>query len=341
MSKIKVGINGFGRIGRNAFKIANERNDLEIVAVNDLAPAEDLAYLLQYDTNYGTYSGKVEVTKDGIKVNDKIIKVLSQADNKKLPWEQLGVEIVLEATGKFTTYQKAKDHLAAGAKRVVITAPSSCKEVDTLIIGVNDDQVPNASKVVSNGSCTTNSVAPVLAILDEEMGVKKSLLTTIHSYTSDQPLQDEPRPNLRYSRAGAKNLVPATTGAIGATARALPYFTNKLDGLAVRVPTSSVSLSDLTVLLERRTSVDELNQLFSAMAKEPFYRGIVGVTTEPLVSSDFIGNSYSAVIDLSLTKVVGGDLAKIMVWYDNEWGYSNRAVELMADVGRVLHRQGE
>ncbi len=340
MGKIRVAINGFGRIGRNAFKIAQERNDIEIVAVNDLTSAEDLAYLLKYDSNYGTYAGEIKVEKNNLIINGNEIKIFKQADAKKLPWKEMGVEVVLESTGKFTTFEKAKDHLEAGAKRVVISAPSESPQIDTLMIGVNDDKIESSSLVVSNASCTANSVAAVLSILDEEIGVKKSMLTSIHSYTSDQPLQDAPSDNLRYSRAGAKNLVPTETGAISATAKAIPYFKNRLEGLAVRVPVSNVSISDLTILFERKVTVTELNDLFKKMADEPFYRGIIGVTDEPLVSTDFIGNSYSATIDLSLTKVVDGDLAKIMIWYDNEWGYSNRLVELVADIGRDLHRRG-
>ena len=340
MGKIRVAINGFGRIGRNAFKIAQERNDIEIVAVNDLTSAEDLAYLLKYDSNYGTYAGDVRVEKDKLIINGIEVKILNQVDAKKLPWKDMGVEVVLESTGQFTSYEKAKDHLAAGAKRVVISAPSNSPEIDTLMIGVNDDKIESSSPIVSNASCTANSVAAIMAILDEEIGVKKSMLTSIHSYTSDQPLQDSPSANLRYSRAGAKNLVPTETGAINATTRAVPFYKNRFEGLAVRVPTSNVSISDLTILFERKVTVQELNDLFKKMADEPFYRGIVGVTDEPLVSTDFIGNSYSAVVDLSLTKVVDGDMAKIMIWYDNEWGYSNRLVELVADIGRDLHRQG-
>lgn len=340
MGKIRVAINGFGRIGRNAFKIAQERNDIEIVAVNDLTSAEDLAYLLKYDSNYGTYAGDIKIEKDKLIINGTEVKVLNQADAKKLPWKDMGVEVVLESTGQFTTYEKAKDHLAAGAKRVVISAPSNSPEIDTLMIGVNDDKIESSSPIVSNASCTANSVAAIMAILDEEIGVKKSMLTSIHSYTSDQPLQDSPSANLRYSRAGAKNLVPTETGAINATTRAVPFYKNRFEGLAVRVPTSNVSISDLTILFERKVTVQELNGLFKKMADEPFYRGIVGVTDEPLVSTDFIGNSYSAVVDLSLTKVVDGDMAKIMIWYDNEWGYSNRLVELVTDIGRDLHRRG-
>ena len=340
MGKIRVTINGFGRIGRNAFKIAQERNDIEIVAVNDLTSAEDLAYLLKYDSNYGTYAGDIKIEKDKLIINGTEVKVLNQADAKKLPWKDMGVEVVLESTGQFTSYEKAKDHLAAGAKRVVISAPSNSPEIDTLMIGVNDDKIESSSPIVSNASCTANSVAAIMAILDEEIGVKKSMLTSIHSYTSDQPLQDSPSANLRYSRAGAKNLVPTETGAINATTRAVPFYKNRFEGLAVRVPTSNVSISDLTILFERKVTVQELNGLFKKMADEPFYRGIVGVTDEPLVSTDFIGNSYSAVVDLSLTKVVDGDMAKIMIWYDNEWGYSNRLVELVTDIGRDLHRRG-
>ena len=340
MGKVRVAINGFGRIGRNAFKIAHERSDIDIVAINDLTSAEDLAYLLKHDSNYGTYAEKVQFEKDKLIVNSKEIKIISQPDPTKLPWSSMGVEVVLESTGQFTDYGQAKKHLDSGAKRVVVSAPTNSSEIDTLMLGVNDDKIEASSPIVSNASCTANSIAPILAILDEEIGVKKSMLTSIHSYTADQPLLDTPRASLRYSRSGAKNLVPTDTGAIGAVANAIPYYRNKFEGLAVRVPNTSASLSDLTVLFERPTTVEELNNLFKKSAEEPYYQGIVAITEEQLVSSDFVGNSHSAIVDLSLTKVVDGDLAKIMIWYDNEWGYSNRLVELVADIGRDLHRQG-
>lgn len=336
MSQTKLGINGFGRIGRNAFKIAFERSDLEIVAINDLTDTKTLAYLLKHDSNYGTYQHEVSYDDTNIIVDGKPIKVLAEKDPAALPWGDLGVELVIESTGFFTAKEDAEKHITAGAKRVVISGPSKSEGVDTIVLGANEDKIEGASHVISNASCTTNSLGAVMAILDAEFGVEKSLLTTVHSYTASQAIQDAPKKDLREGRNGAENIVPTTTGAAIAVTKTLPQLEGKFDGLSIRVPTPVVSISDVTALLSRDVTVEEINAAFKKAAAEPFYQGILGVSEEPLVSRDYIGNSHSGVVDLLLTKVVGGNLIKIAVWYDNEWGYSNRLVELVADVGKGL-----
>lgn len=338
MSQTKLAINGFGRIGRNAFKIAFERSDLEIVAINDLTDTKTLAYLLKHDSNYGTYANDVSYDDTGIIVKGNHIKVLAERDPTLLPWADLGVELVIESTGFFTDKDGASKHITAGAKRVIISGPTKSEGVDTIVIGANEDSIEGATEVISNASCTTNSLGAVMAILDSEFGVQKSLLTTVHSYTASQSLQDAPNKDLREGRNAAENIVPTTTGAAIAVTKTLPQLAGKFDGLSIRVPTPVVSISDITVLLGKDATVEEINAVFKKAADEPFYQGILGVSEEPLVSRDYIGNSHSGVVDLLLTKVVGGNLAKIMVWYDNEWGYSNRLVELVADVGRTLHK---
>ncbi len=339
MTAAKLGINGFGRIGRNAFKIAFERKDLEIVAINDLTDTKTLAYLLKHDSNYGTYQHEVGSDETGIIVDGKHIKVLAEKDPSVLPWGDLGVELVIESTGFFTAKEDAEKHIVGGgAKRVIISGPSKSEGVDTIVLGANDDKVGSATDVISNASCTTNSLGAVMAILDEEFGVEKSLLTTVHSYTASQAIQDAPKKDLREGRNGAENIVPTTTGAAIAVTKTLPQLEGKFDGLSIRVPTPVVSISDVTALLSKDVTVEEVNAVFKKAAKEPFYQGILAVSEEPLVSRDYIGNSHSGTVDLLLTKVVGGNLIKIAVWYDNEWGYSNRLVELTADIGKGLHK---
>lgn len=336
MSKTKIAINGFGRIGRNAFKIAWERSDLEIVAINDLTDTKTLAYLLKHDSNYGTYEHEVSSDDMGITVNGQHVAVLAERDPSLLPWGDLGVELVIESTGFFTDKEGAGKHIEAGAKRVVISGPTKSDGVDTIVLGANEDKIGSATEVISNASCTTNSLAAVMAVLDAEFGVEKSLLTTVHSYTASQALQDAPKKDLREGRNAAENMVPTTTGAAIAVTKTLPQLVGKFDGLSIRVPTPVVSISDVTALLSRDVTVEEINDAFKRAAEQPFYQGILGVSEEPLVSRDYIGNSHSGIVDLLLTKVVGGNLIKIAVWYDNEWGYSNRLVELVADVGRTL-----
>lgn len=337
--KTKVAINGFGRIGRNAFKIAFARDDIEVVAVNDLTDTKTLAYLLKHDTNYGTYDQEVGHDDENIIVAGQKIRVLAEKDPTQLPWGDMGVDVVIESTGRFTDKDGASMHLTAGAKRVVISGPTKSDGVDTVVLGANDDSLKNATPVLSNASCTTNSLGAVMAVLDSEFGVEKSMLTTVHSYTASQVVQDAPAKDLREGRNAAENIVPTTTGAAIAVTLTLPQLKDKFDGVSVRVPTPVVSLSDVTALLKRSVTVEELNEAFKKAANEPYYQGILGVSEEPLVSSDYIGNSHSGIVDLLLTKVVGGNLVKVMVWYDNEWGYSNRLVEVVADTGRLLHTQ--
>ena len=336
--KTRVAINGFGRIGRNAFKIAFDRTDLEIVAINDLTDTKTLAYLLKHDSNYGEYDKEVGFDEQNIIVAGKPVRVLAEKDPAALPWKDMKVDLVIESTGRFTDKEGAELHIKAGAARVVISGPTKSDGVDTIVLGANDDKLGDASHVISNASCTTNSLGAVMAILDAEFGVEKSLLTTVHSYTASQALQDAPNKDLREGRNAAENIVPTTTGAAVAVTLTLPQLKGKFDGLSIRVPTPVVSLSDITALLKKDTTVDEINNAFKKATTNPYYQGILAISEEPLVSSDYIGNSHSGIVDLLLTKVVGGNLVKIMVWYDNEWGYSNRLVEVVADTGKFLHK---
>lgn len=336
--KTRVAINGFGRIGRMAFRIMAERKDVEVVGINDLTDTRTLAHLLKHDTNYGEFLHKVDFDEKHIVVDGTKIPVLSEKDPKELPWKDLNVDVVVESTGRFTTTELASSHIKAGAKKVVISAPAKDDETATLVIGANEEKLEEAGDIISNASCTTNSIAAVMAIMELEFGVEKAMLTTVHSYTATQVLQDGPSKDLREARAAAQNLVPTTTGAAKAVALTVTSLKNKFDGLSVRVPTSVVSLSDVTMVLKRNTTIDEINEVFKKQVKEPYYVGILAVSEEPLVSSDYIGNSYSGTVDLLLTNVVDGNLAKVVVWYDNEWGYSNRLVEMVADVGKILHK---
>lgn len=339
--KTRIAINGFGRIGRNAFKIAAARSDIEIVAVNDLTDTKTLAYLLKHDSNYGTYDQEVSFDDKHLIVAGHKIVVLAERDPAALPWKDMEVDVVIESTGFFTDKDGASKHITAGAQRVVISGPTKSEGVDTIVLGANDDKLEGSTEVISNASCTTNSLGAVMAILEGEFGVEKSLLTTVHSYTASQALQDAPKKDLREGRNAAENIVPTTTGAAIAVTLALPQLKGKFDGLSIRVPTPVVSLSDITALLKRSVSVEEVNEAFKQAANEPFYQGILAVSEEPLVSSDYIGNSHSGTVDLALTKVVGGNLIKVMVWYDNEWGYSNRLVEVVADTGKHLHKKSD
>jgi glyceraldehyde 3-phosphate dehydrogenase len=339
MPRTKVAINGFGRVGRNAFKIALARSDVEVVAVNDLTDTKTLAYLLKHDSNYGTYDKEVKSDEHHLIVEGHKVLVSAEMDPAKLPWKEHEIDVVIESTGRFTKIEDASLHLKAGAKRVVISGPSKSDGVDTIVLGANEDKLEGATEVMSNASCTTNSLGAVMAILDEAFGVEKSLLTTVHSYTASQALQDAPKKDVREGRNAAENLIPTTTGAAVLVAKTLPQLSDKFDGLSIRVPTPVVSISDVTALLKRNTTVEEINEVFKKAAKEPYFQGILDVSEEPLVSSDYIGNSHSGTVDLLLTKVVDGNLVKVMVWYDNEWGYSNRLVEVVADVGQMLHKK--
>ena len=331
MSK-KIAINGFGRIGRNAFKLAFERDDIEVVAINDLTDTKTLAHLLKHDSTYGTYHHDVSYDDNSIFVAGKQIRVLAEKDPALLPWEEFGVDVVIEATGLFVQPEKARAHINAGAKKVVISAPAKGEGAKFIVLGVNEHELTREDDIISNASCTTNCIAPVMAILEREFGIEKSLMTTVHSYTASQRILDAPAKDLREARSAAENIVPTTTGAAIATAKVIPSLVGKFDGLSVRVPTAVVSLSDITAVLKKNTTKEEINEVFKRAAADPFYQGILTVTEEPLVSTDFRGNSHSSIVDLELTNVVGGNLVKIVAWYDNEWGYSNRLVEIVADV---------
>lgn len=331
---VKIAINGFGRIGRNAFKILLERRDVEVVAVNDLTDTKTLSKLLKYDSSYGIYDKRVGYDEENLLVNTRKIRVFAESDPSKLPWKKLGVDVVIESTGFFTDPAKARAHIDAGAKKVVISAPAKGEGAKTIVIGVNDDEVTADDVILSNASCTTNCIAPVMKILEDNFGIEKAMMTTVHSYTASQRLQDAPAKDLREARAAAENIVPTTTGASKAAALTIPSLKGKFNGLSVRVPTPVVSLADITALVKRETTVEEINKVFKKAVKEPFYEGIVDVTEEELVSTDFRGNAHSSIVDLPLTDVVDGNLIKVVAWYDNEWGYSNRLVELAVDFGK-------
>lgn len=332
---VKIAINGFGRIGRQAFKIANERDDVEIVAINDLIDPKTLAHLLKYDSSYGAYHLPVEALDNKIKVGEREIAVYQETDPAALPWGQLGVDVVIESTGHFTDPAKAKAHLDAGARKVVISAPAKGEGAKTIVLGVNEETITPEDKIISNASCTTNCIAPIMKILEDAIGIEKAMMTTVHSYTASQRLQDAPAKDLREARAAAENIVPTTTGASKAAALTIPSLMGKFNGLSVRVPTPVVSLSDITCVTKREVTVEQVNGLLKKAAGEPYYQGILAVTDEPLVSTDLRGNSNSCIVDLSLTDVVGGNLLKVVAWYDNEWGYSNRLVELAAEFGKL------
>ncbi len=339
MSKVRVAINGFGRIGRNAFKILHARSDVEVIAVNDLTDNKTLAHLLKYDSNYPGHDWykSIDFNDDGLVVDGKTVHVFAEKEPASLPWGAHNIDVVIESTGFFVDPALAKAHVeGGGAKKVVISAPAKGEGAKTIVLGVNDDDIKAIGDVVSNASCTTNCITPVMAVLESAFGIEKAMMTTVHSYTASQKLQDAPAKDLREARAAAENIVPTTTGASIAAAKALPALEGVFGGLSVRVPTPVVSLADFVVLTKKDVTVEMVNEVFKKAAAEPFYQGILGVTEEELVSSDFIGNSHSSVVDLKLTNVVGGNLLKVVAWYDNEWGYSNRLVELTVDIGKSL-----
>jgi glyceraldehyde 3-phosphate dehydrogenase (phosphorylating) len=325
---IKVGINGFGRIGRNIMRAALGSKDLDFVAVNDLTSAETLAHLLKYDSILGNLDHKVTASGDSISVEGDTFKVLSHKDPAALPWKDLGVEVVFESTGLFTARDAAAKHLAAGAKRVIITAPAKGPDV-TLLMGVNHENYdPAKHQVVSNASCTTNCLAPVAKVLVEKFGIQKGWMTTIHSYTNDQQLLDLPHKDIRRARAAALSMIPTSTGAASAMGEVMPELKGKLDGFSMRVPTPNVSVVDLAVILEKNATAEEINAAFTEAANGKL-KNVLAVTNEQLVSVDFRKNPNSSIVDAPLTKVMGGNFAKVISWYDNEWGYSNRCVDLL------------
>ena len=326
---IKVGINGFGRIGRNIMRAAMGNAAIDFVAVNDITDTKTLAHLLKYDSILGNLDAAIEAGDGWISVNGDTFQVLSQKDPALLPWKDLGVDVVFEGTGKFTKREDAAKHIAAGAKRVIITAPATGPDA-SFVMGVNHELYdPAKHAVVSNASCTTNCLAPFVKVLHDSFGIKKGWMTTIHSYTNDQNLLDLPHKDLRRARAAAMSMIPTTTGAAKAVGEVLPVLKGKLDGFAMRVPTPNVSVVDLAVLVEKQTTADEVNAAFRAAAAGPL-RGILAVEDAPLVSIDFRGNSHSSIVDSAYTKVMDGDFVKVLSWYDNEWGYSVRCVDLVA-----------
>ncbi len=327
---VRVGINGFGRIGRNVFRAAYERGaDIEWLAVNDLVDPPTIAHLLKYDSNYGPFPGEVEATDTGLRVDGKEIRVLGERDPASLPWGELGADVVIESTGLFTDRENASKHLEAGAKKVVISAPATNPDV-TVALGVNFDDAYEREQhqVISNASCTTNCLAPVAKVLHDTVGIKHGLMTTIHAYTADQRLQDMPHRDLRRARAAAINLIPASTGAAKAIGLVIPELNGKLHGFAVRAPVPTGSVVDLTVETERETSVEEVNEAMKAAASGPL-QGILEYTEDPIVSSDIVRNPASSIFDSQLTAVMEGTMVKVVSWYDNEWGYSNRVADLV------------
>lgn len=323
-----IAINGFGRIGRSTLKAGFEKAGFHVVAINDLADTKTLAYLLKHDTSYGIYAKDVSFNGHHLIVDGKKILVLAEKDPAMLPWKKLKVDVVLECTGRFTDAEGLQKHLIAGAKAAILSAPAKGGGVPTYVIGVNEKKAGRDGRVMNMASCTTNCITPVAAILEEAFGVQKAMMTTIHAYTADQNLQDGPHHDLRRARAAAENVVPTTTGAAIAASEVIPSLQGLFDGLAIRVPVTVGSLSDLTFLLKKKTTVEQVNDVFTKAAKQARWHGIVEVTNEPIVSSDIVGNAASAIVDLSLTKVVDGDMVKVIAWYDNEWGYSNRLAEL-------------
>ncbi len=324
----RIGINGFGRIGRQVTKALRERyGDVELVAVNDLATPEENAHLFKYDSNYGIYPGTVGVDGDCIVIDGHRIQVLKEKDPAKLPWKDLGVDLVIESTGLFTDADKAKAHIEAGAKRVIISAPAKGEDI-TIVLGVNQDQYdPTKHFIVSNASCTTNCLAPVAKVLEDTFGIEKALMTTVHSYTNDQRILDVVHKDWRRARAAAINIIPTTTGAAKAVALTIPNLKGKFHGYALRVPTPTVSIIDLVGNLKRDATADEVNAAFKSAA-EGSMKGILGYTEEQLVSTDFKGDPRSSIVDSELTMVIGGNLFKVVAWYDNEWGYSSRVADL-------------
>jgi len=332
---VKVGINGFGRIGRNIMRAAMGHNDIDFVAVNDLTNAATLAHLLKYDSVLGNLEADVRATSDGITVAGDEFKVLSVKDPAQLPWKDLGVDIVVESTGIFTDRDGAAKHLAAGARKVMITAPAKKPDI-TVVLGVNDDKYdPSKHQIISNASCTTNCLAPLAKVIHERFTIKKAWMTTVHSYTNDQNLLDLPHKDLRRARAAALSIIPTTTGAAIAVGEVMPELKGKFDGIAMRVPTPNVSIVDLNALVEKKTSRDEVN---AALKEEACGRlkGILAVSDEPLVSIDFRRNPNSSIVDSAYTNVMDGDFVKVLSWYDNEWGYSSRCVDLVRRIAKSL-----
>lgn len=336
MAAPRIAINGFGRIGRAVIRIAKLRGHFDVVAVNDLAPADALAYNFKYDSVHGKYPGTVELKGDTLSIDGDPFKVLSEKDPAKLPWKELGVDYVIESTGKFRKIEELNHHLEAGARRVLITVPTKDYLESTVVLGVNDEVVTPDAKLISNASCTTNCAAPVAKVLHEGFGIRRGLLTTVHAYTADQRLVDTPHKDFRRSRHAALNIIPTSTGAAKAIGRVIPALAGKLDGLALRVPVPDGSVVDLTVELDKQVTAEQVNAAMQAAA-EGSLKGILEYSTDEIVSSDIVGNPASSIFDAPLTQVMGGNLVKVIAWYDNEWGYSNRVEDLIV---KVAHQDG-
>ena len=338
---IKIGINGFGRIGRQAFKIALEKPELEVVGINDLTSPEVLAHLLKYDSNYGRFNREISFDDTNIIIDGKKYPVSAEKEPKLLPWGKIGAQVILESTGRFTDSEKASAHLEAGAQRVIISAPAKDEGITpTIVLGANEDQYTDQA-IVSNASCTTNCITPVVAVLLAKFGIEKLMMSTIHSYTAEQNLVDGPPPggksnDMRRARAAAVNIIPTSTGAAISATQVFPELKGLFDGISFRVPTPVGSLSDFAILLKKKTTIEEVNQAFVEAAEHPLYKGKLVVSKEQLVSSDIVGNPASCVVDLSLTQVIDGDFIKVVAWYDNEFGYSNRLVEQAILVGKSI-----
>ncbi len=332
---VTIGINGFGRIGRNTFRATLENEDTRVVAINDLTDNATLAHLLKYDSLYGVYPGEIRLQGDNLIVDGREIKVYAEADPESIPWSDLGVEVVIEATGKFRTHRDASRHLKGGAKKVIVTTPVNDADI-IIVMGINHHLYrPNEHQILSNASCTTNGLAPIAKVLHERFGIIKALMNTTHAYTNDQQLLDLPHPDLRRARSAALSMIPTTTGAAKIIGKIIPGLKDKIDGFAVRVPTPTVSLVDLVAHLDKSTSAEEVNKAMKEAAHGEL-KGILGYATEPLVSIDYKGSPYSSILDSLLTMVINGNLARVVAWYDNEWGYSSR----VADLALYLSGQG-
>lgn len=330
----RIAINGLGRIGRAALRLILDSKELELVAVNDIAPADNIAYLVKYDSVYGRYGEDVFAKEGTLYVDKKSFKFLSEKDPAVLPWKDLKVDIVIESTGRFTEKEDASKHIQAGAKYVIISAPTKSEGIPTVVFGVNDSN--KADQVISCASCTTNSLTPVIEVIGRNLGIQKAIMTTVHGYTAGQGIVDGPNKNLRRGRAGAINIVPTSTGAAIATTKALPQYVGKFDGVALRVPVPVGSVSDVVILTEKSTTKEEVNEILTKESGTARYKEIIRVTNDPIVSSDIIGDPHACIIDLQMTKVVDGNLVKIFAWYDNEWGYTNQMIRQAKDIAKDL-----
>lgn len=326
---MRVAINGFGRIGRSVFRILDQNKDIEVIAINDLSNQESLAYLLKYDTIMGRFSGNVNIEKDILHTDNESVQMLSERDPAKLPWEELNIDIVIESTGVFRSCSALETHLKAGAKKVILTVPAKDKIDNTVVVGVNEDTLKKEHRIVSNASCTTNCLAPMAKILDESFGIKQGVMNTVHAYTNDQRLADVPHSDLRRSRAAAENIIPTSTGAARAVGMVLPQLNGKLDGIASRVPVPDGSVVDLFIELEKEVTVQDIHDAVKVAAETERMKNILYYSDSHIVSSDIIGNPYSSIYDSKCTKVVSGKYVRTINWYDNEWGYSNRVVDLI------------